>query len=250
MTTHARSAVRPSDAAACRPRKIERAQGRPGACRPHGPRAVKNARGRNHRFGRDIPALPARWVTAYTRSPQGPAFLPLSHTTLVESIANLTPAPGCQDHTTSPSASTALVRRSLRVHRIPPRVRDDRDPPLSSGETGRAGSVDLPDRLSEIFFAARLDGILGDLPVGLICRARVSGWALAREAKQRQRVGPISRLPIRGNQAARILVRKFSKLLRSVSACAPTSSARSTTWPAAVPTSPAARVVPPMKFVI
>jgi hypothetical protein len=36
--------------------------------------------------------------------------------------ANLTPASGRQDHTTSPSASAALVSCSFRVHRIPPRV--------------------------------------------------------------------------------------------------------------------------------
>src|SRR5882757_6047980 len=35
---------------------------------------------------------------------------------------SLTPASGRQVHTTSPSASAALVRRSIRVHRIPPRV--------------------------------------------------------------------------------------------------------------------------------
>src|SRR3984893_2548686 len=61
---------------------------------------------------------------------------------------NLTPASGRQDHTTSPYAATSLVRPLLiahrlitrpaiplhakrcRVHRIPPRVRDDRDTPL------------------------------------------------------------------------------------------------------------------------
>ena len=37
---------------------------------------------------------------------------------------NLTPASGRQDHTTSPSASRALVRSTIRVHRIPPRVDD------------------------------------------------------------------------------------------------------------------------------
>ncbi|MEH2567712.1 hypothetical protein V1289_007339 [Bradyrhizobium sp. AZCC 2289] len=36
--------------------------------------------------------------------------------------ANLTPASGRQDHTILPSASAALVSRSLYVHRIPPRV--------------------------------------------------------------------------------------------------------------------------------
>src|SRR6202022_4365372 len=43
---------------------------------------------------------------------------------------NLAPASGRQNHTTSPSASATLVSRSLRVHRIPPHVRDDREPPL------------------------------------------------------------------------------------------------------------------------
>ena len=42
---------------------------------------------------------------------------------------NLTPAPRRQDHTTSPSASRALVCCTFRVHRIPPRVRDDRERP-------------------------------------------------------------------------------------------------------------------------
>src|SRR3979490_1873870 len=63
--------------------------------------------------------------------------------------ANLTPASGRQDHTTSPYAATSLVRSLLiahrpfanppcnpsrakrcRVHRTPPRVRDDHDTPL------------------------------------------------------------------------------------------------------------------------
>jgi hypothetical protein len=44
--------------------------------------------------------------------------------------ANLTPASRRQDHTTWPSASSALVRSAIRVHRHPPRVRDDRDTPL------------------------------------------------------------------------------------------------------------------------
>ena len=58
--------------------------------------------------------------------------------------ANLTPASGRQDHTASPSAQVTLVSRNSRVHRIPPRVRDDRDPPLSSGETRGAKSLICP----------------------------------------------------------------------------------------------------------
>ena len=45
------------------------------------------------------------------------------------------PASGHQDHTTSPSASNALVRSNVSVHRIPPRGRDDRVSPLQWGGT-------------------------------------------------------------------------------------------------------------------
>ena len=48
---------------------------------------------------------------------------------------NLTPASGRQDHTTSPSAARTFVKSAVRVHRIPPRVRDDRDTPLMWDET-------------------------------------------------------------------------------------------------------------------
>jgi hypothetical protein len=47
--------------------------------------------------------------------------------------ANLTPASRRQDHTTSPSASGALVSSTISVHRIPPRVRDVRNAPLWGG---------------------------------------------------------------------------------------------------------------------
>ena len=45
-------------------------------------------------------------------------------------FANLTPASGRQDHTALPSASVPFVIGTIGVHRIPPRVRDDREPPL------------------------------------------------------------------------------------------------------------------------
>jgi hypothetical protein len=48
---------------------------------------------------------------------------------------SLTPASRRQDHTTSPSAVAPFVRSAISVHRIPPRVRDDREPPLC--EAGR-----------------------------------------------------------------------------------------------------------------
>ena len=53
--------MRPGDALSSHPRHVMRARGMPGAGRPHGPPAEKNAGGRYHRFSRDIPAFPARW---------------------------------------------------------------------------------------------------------------------------------------------------------------------------------------------
>jgi len=72
---------------------------------------------------------------------------------------DLTPASRRQDHTTSPSASSAVVLHALtrsrrairpalashaqhcRVHRIPPRVRDDHDTPLWWGGMARVLDV-------------------------------------------------------------------------------------------------------------
>src|SRR5215208_7682059 len=54
---------------------------------------------------------------------------------------NLTPASRRQDHTTSPSASAPFVSGAISVHRIPPRVRDDRDTPLRVGRDG--GTTEL-----------------------------------------------------------------------------------------------------------
>src|SRR5579863_6580927 len=66
----------------------------------------------------------------YRALPGDRAFLPPSPARCESIVANLTPASGRQDHTTSPSATSALVRSASCVHRIPPRVRDVREPPL------------------------------------------------------------------------------------------------------------------------
>src|SRR5665213_103463 len=67
--------------------------------------------------------------------PGAPGFL----ATIALGIAStgLTPASGCQDHTSSPSASSALVSSTASVHRIPPRVRDDRETPPSVGRDAK-----------------------------------------------------------------------------------------------------------------
>jgi hypothetical protein len=75
---------------------------------------------------------------------------------------------GCRNHTTSPYAATSFVcapayrsrasppcdhpaRQRCRVHRIPPRVRDDRDPPLLSGETGELVEMICPTGIADYF---------------------------------------------------------------------------------------------------
>src|SRR5260370_3834632 len=94
------------------------------------------ARFRADRSPRPIPlfGLPMRAGDATTTrsAPLSPAEL---------TSTNLMPASGHQDHTTSPSASRAIRQRRISVHRIPPRVRDDREPPLQ--RNGTAGVLEL-----------------------------------------------------------------------------------------------------------
>jgi hypothetical protein len=86
-------------------------------------------------------------------------------------FANLTPASGRQDHTTSPSASAPIVYRRLSVHRIPFRVRDDLEPPLC-GQDGVIRKSDLPDGEREIFLRTGLDKHAAAQPDG-----QISGWS-------------------------------------------------------------------------
>src|SRR3984957_14686138 len=87
------------------------------------------------RAHRNHPAFPTQWFYGcYVLAPVRRACWPPSPACL---NANLTPASGCQAHTSLPSASDALVRSTLSVHRIPPRVCDDRETPLWWDGTGR-----------------------------------------------------------------------------------------------------------------
>src|ERR1700720_2263534 len=67
--------------------------------------------------------------------------------------ADLMPASGHQDHATSPSASRAIRQRHISVHRIPPRVRDDREPPLFRDETAQVLRLIWANREAEYFCA-------------------------------------------------------------------------------------------------
>ena len=91
---------------------------------------AQRKRTRAYRFSGGIrPSLRSGFTAYFVLSPVN-GFLA---TVIPEKLASqdLTPAPRRQDHTTSPYASRAFVLRAFRVHRIPPHVRDDRDPPLN-----------------------------------------------------------------------------------------------------------------------
>jgi hypothetical protein len=80
-----------------------------------------------HTGQREHSGLPCAMALRLTScSSRRTALLPPSPALL---IARLTPAPRRPNHTTSPYASGAYVYRALSVHRISPRVRDDRERP-------------------------------------------------------------------------------------------------------------------------
>src|SRR5256886_7028063 len=91
----------------------------------------------HHGYTGNRPAFPAQWFYGFLRAlPGDQACLTPSPALL---IADLTPASGRQNHTTSPSASAPFVTRTARVHRIPPRVDDVAQRP--SFGTGQRESV-------------------------------------------------------------------------------------------------------------
>ena len=128
------SASRPHLREVChRPSARLRAQGMPGARRARS-LACKNKKHASivTTVTPDTPGIPRAMVLTVSfvlspvtglschRRPRGACF------------PDLTPASGRQDHTTSPSAVIAFVESAARVHRIPLRVRDDRETPLVS----------------------------------------------------------------------------------------------------------------------
>src|SRR6476659_1317778 len=98
------------------------------------------------------PSLRSGFTAYFVISPVNGSFATVAAQIL---LRDLTPAPRRQDHTTSPYASCALVCCAFRVHRIPPRVRDDRDPPLVTGETRGVKSLICPTARAEYFCVNR-----------------------------------------------------------------------------------------------
>src|SRR5260221_4776949 len=146
----------------------------------------------HHRYTGVDPAFPAQWFYGLLRDlPGDQACLTPSPALL---LADLTPASGRQNHTTSPYASTSFVRlafaRALTLPRPShpaPNVRDDREAPLLWARDGGSPSADLPDGKSGIFLIpglARFRKIRSDLPVGSICRSPMPGFDLPWRANE------------------------------------------------------------------
>jgi hypothetical protein len=109
---------------------------------------VESTRVSHHGHAGNVRHSPRSGFNGFLRAlPGDRALLPPSS---AENSANLMPASGHQDHTTSPSASGALVFGNIRVHRIPPHARDDRETP-SEGQDGGGYRSDLGWRRRGIF---------------------------------------------------------------------------------------------------
>jgi hypothetical protein len=102
------------------------------------------------------------------------------HRRLAEDSARLDAGVGASGpHGFAVRVSTFRQAR-IRVHRIQPRVRDDRDTPLC-GVDGGSSKVDLPDGTSGIFFAQGLDSRMPSQR--LICPSGAPGNAGVATAK-------------------------------------------------------------------
>src|SRR5437667_2837184 len=136
-----------------RPPREQRAQGRPGACCTRGlacdlrkqkcTRAYRAA-------GAFRPSLRNGFTAYFVLFPENGSFASVIGGTLP---ANLAPAPRRPNHTTSPYASGAYVYRAICVHRISPRVRDDRETPLICRETRGDMPLICPTTKAEYFCA-------------------------------------------------------------------------------------------------
>src|SRR6185312_15355730 len=104
------------------------------------------------RYSRDNPAFPAQWFTAYF------ALSSVSRTLLSPSparcaciVANLAPATGRQDHTTSPSASASSVFDASASTASRLTFRDDRDTPLFN-RGGMEGESSISEKRKANYF--------------------------------------------------------------------------------------------------
>jgi hypothetical protein len=104
------------------------------------------------------------------------AFLPPSSTQCASIVANLMPASGHQDHTASPSASSASrLYAPPRPPHPAPNVRDDREPSLLGARDSAGDSRDFSSKGSEISLRVMLDTSFAKQPVGQISGTMACG---------------------------------------------------------------------------
>jgi len=156
-TPQSRGSMRPS-CAKHSPRN-ERAQGRPGArctrglmCKMH-----KAKRTRAYRFSGGSPAFPAQWFYGLFHALPGDRLS--CHRRSQEALASQeldasVGASGPHDFTVRFSTLVSCTAASTAPL---PYVRDDRETPLVRAGMARAGSADLPDGESGIFFTRGMD---------------------------------------------------------------------------------------------
>ena len=98
----------------------QRARGKPGVrCTRSRAYSVGSTRVSHHEFTGNIRLSPRDGFNSLFRAlPGDRALLPPSSLRSLL-LKNLTPASGCQDHTTSPSAFAPFVKGAICVHRIP-----------------------------------------------------------------------------------------------------------------------------------
>ncbi len=99
------------------------------------------------------PAFPARWFSAYTRSPRCTGLVATVAPEKHELLKNLIPASGDQDHTTSPQRSGPRSSCAAEsVHRIPrPTSVTIAIRPSSGRETRKGKPLICPTAQAEIF---------------------------------------------------------------------------------------------------
>jgi len=141
-----------------RPSKKQRAQGKPGARCTHSLACKMKKHTSVVTTGSpEKPGLPCAMVLTVSFALSLVTGLICHHRQRKISSANLTPASGRQDHTTSPSAKTPSSAQRLRSpllrppHPIP-HVRDDREPPLFWGWDPFDLPLLLPIREAEYFW--------------------------------------------------------------------------------------------------
>ena len=159
MSPRSRDAMRPSFAFELHTPSRKRAQGRPGARCTRGlvRKMHKQKRTRAYRFSGSIPAFPAQWFTAY--NVLSPVTGLSCHRRFREALASqkLDTSVGVSGPHDFAVRFSTLVSCTAASTAPLPYVRDDRETPLVRAGMAQAGSADLPDGESGIFFTRGMD---------------------------------------------------------------------------------------------